>query len=37
VEKFRAWSDCRGDPDAIFSRDHLLVNIGLYWFAGEIG
>ena len=37
MEKFRAWSDCDGDPDAVFSRDHLLANISLYWFTGAIG
>ncbi len=37
LEKFRAWSDCGGDPDAVFSRDHLLANISLYWFTGAIG
>jgi pimeloyl-ACP methyl ester carboxylesterase len=37
VEKFRAWSDCGGDVDSVFSRDHLLANISLYWFTGAIG
>ncbi|MBL0406040.1 epoxide hydrolase [Microvirga aerilata] len=37
VEKFRAWSDCGGDIEAVFSRDHLLANISLYWFTGAIG
>ncbi len=37
MEKFRAWSDCGGNPDAVFSRDHLLANISLYWFTGAIG
>ncbi len=37
VEKFRAWSDCNGDVGSVFSRDHLLANIGLYWFTGAIG
>ncbi|EWY37675.1 hypothetical protein N825_16620 [Skermanella stibiiresistens SB22] len=37
VEKFRAWSDCGGDVLSVFSRDHLLANIGLYWFTGAIG
>lgn len=37
VEKFRAWSDCDGDVEAVFSRDHLLANISLYWFTGAIG
>jgi pimeloyl-ACP methyl ester carboxylesterase len=37
VEKFRTWSDCDGDVEAVFSRDHLLANISLYWFTGAIG
>jgi microsomal epoxide hydrolase len=37
VEKFRAWSDCGGDVESVFTRDHLLANIGLYWFTGAIG
>ena len=37
VEKFRTWSDSRGDVESVFSRDHLLANIALYWFTGTIG
>ena len=37
VEKFRAWSDCGGDLESVFSKDHLLANISLYWFTGAIG
>ncbi len=37
VEKFRAWSDCGGNVEAAFARDHLLANISLYWFTGAIG
>jgi pimeloyl-ACP methyl ester carboxylesterase len=37
VEKFRAWSDCDGDVERVFTRDHLLANISLYWFTGAIG
>ena len=37
VEKFRTWSDSRGDVESVFSRDHLLANIALYWFTGAIG
>jgi microsomal epoxide hydrolase len=37
VEKFRRWSDCGGDGESVFTRDHLLANIGLYWFSGAIG
>lgn len=31
VEKFRAWCDCRGDPESVFTRDELLTNIMIYW------
>jgi pimeloyl-ACP methyl ester carboxylesterase len=37
AEKFRAWSDCGGDIDSVFERDHLLADISLYWFTGAIG
>ena len=37
AEKFRAWSDCGGDVDSVFDRDHLLADISLYWFSGAIG
>jgi len=37
VEKFRAWSDCGGDIESVFSKDELLANICLYWFTGAIG
>ena len=31
VEKFRAWCDCNGDPESIFTRDELLTNVMIYW------
>jgi microsomal epoxide hydrolase len=37
VEKFRAWTDCGGDPERALSRDEMLANISLYWFTGAIG
>jgi len=37
AEKFRIWSDCGGDIEAVFTKDELLANIGLYWFTGAIG
>ena len=33
VEKFRAWSDCDGDPETCFTRDQLLTNVMLYWLT----
>jgi len=37
VEKFRAWSDCGGDVESVFTRDRLLANISFYWFTSAIG
>ncbi|MDE2005408.1 MAG: alpha/beta fold hydrolase [Rhodospirillales bacterium] len=37
AEKFRAWSDCDGDPARAIDRDRMLGNIALYWFTGAIG
>ncbi len=37
VEKFRAWSDCGGDVESVFTKDQLLADIALYWFTGAIG
>lgn len=31
VEKFRAWSDCDGNPENCFARDQLITNVMLYW------
>ena len=35
MEKFRAWSDCGGDVESVFTKDQLLANISLYWFTGH--
>jgi pimeloyl-ACP methyl ester carboxylesterase len=37
VEKFRAWTDCNGNPENAVSREEMLANISLYWFTGCIG
>jgi pimeloyl-ACP methyl ester carboxylesterase len=37
VEKFRAWSDCGGDVESVFTKDQLLADVALYWFTGAIG
>ncbi|OLL28468.1 multidrug MFS transporter [Burkholderia sp. SRS-W-2-2016] len=36
-EKFRAWSDCGGEVESVFTKDELLTNISLYWFTQCIG
>jgi pimeloyl-ACP methyl ester carboxylesterase len=33
LEKFRAWTDCGGDPVEAFGVDRLLDNISLYWLT----
>ena len=36
VEKFRAWSDCDGHPESVFTRDQLITNVMLYWVTQTI-
>ncbi len=36
IEKFYAWSDCKGDLEAHFSKDELLTNIMIYWVTETI-
>ena len=36
VEKFRAWSDCDGDPENVFTRDQLITNVMMYWVTRTI-
>jgi pimeloyl-ACP methyl ester carboxylesterase len=37
IEKFRAWSDCGGQIESRFTRDHLLTNLTIYWVTQTIG
>ncbi|MDT8717880.1 epoxide hydrolase [Clostridium sp. 19966] len=37
IEKFRDWSDCKGDLNLSFSKDELLTNIMIYWITNTIG
>jgi microsomal epoxide hydrolase len=37
VEKYRAWTDCNGDPRNALTLDEMLGNICLYWFTNCIG
>ncbi|MBM3218129.1 MAG: epoxide hydrolase [Candidatus Rokubacteria bacterium] len=36
LEKFCAWTDCRGDVLAHIGRDTLLANVTIYWVTGAI-
>lgn len=37
IEKFRTWSDCKGDLGQSFTEDELLTNIMIYWVTNTIG
>jgi pimeloyl-ACP methyl ester carboxylesterase len=37
LEKLRAWTDCGGDVETVFTRDELLTWITAYWVSGAIG
>ena len=36
LEKFRTWTDCRGDVVKHIGRDALLTNVTVYWVTGAI-
>lgn len=36
VEKFRAWSDCHGNVESVYTKDELLTNIMIYWVTETI-
>ena len=33
IERRRSWSDCRGNIESIFSKDHLINTVMLYWLT----
>ena len=35
LEKFRAWTDCDGNPENVLTRDEILDNIMLYWLPNS--
>jgi len=37
VERRRAWSDCAGDVERAFTREHLLTTASLFWLTETIG
>jgi epoxide hydrolase len=36
VDKFRAWSDCDGDVEQVFTKDQLLTNLMFYWAPNSV-
>jgi len=37
IERRRNWSDCGGDVESAFTRDHLLTTVSLFWLTRTIG
>jgi pimeloyl-ACP methyl ester carboxylesterase len=37
LDKYRAWSDCKGDVESRFTRFELLSIVSLFWFTETIG
>ena len=37
VERRRAWSDCGGDVERVFSKEDLLTTLSVYWHTRTIG
>jgi pimeloyl-ACP methyl ester carboxylesterase len=35
-ERRRNWSDCNGDIESVFDRDHLCTTAAMYWCTGAI-
>lgn len=35
VEKFKAWGDCGGHPETVFSRDEILDDVMMYWITNS--
>jgi len=36
IEKCRAWSDCGGDVESVFSKDALITNVMTYLVSGNV-
>lgn len=36
IEKFRAWSDCHGEIESVFTKEELLTNVMIYWVTQTI-
>jgi len=36
LEKFRSWSDCKGQLENSYSKDELLTNVMIYWLTNSL-
>lgn len=37
LERWRAWGDSHGDPERVFSREHMAATATIYWVTGTAG
>jgi microsomal epoxide hydrolase len=37
LERWRAWGDSHGDPERVFSREHMITTAMIYWNAHPAG
>eukprot|EP01112_Ceratiomyxa_fruticulosa_P023372 TRINITY_DN88_c0_g2_i4.p1 TRINITY_DN88_c0_g2~~TRINITY_DN88_c0_g2_i4.p1 ORF type:complete len:306 (-),score=57.29 TRINITY_DN88_c0_g2_i4:92-1009(-) len=37
IEKWRSWSDCNGNLEAVYTKDELLTNVMIYWVNNAAG
>jgi microsomal epoxide hydrolase len=37
LERWRAWGDSHGDPERVFSKEHMITNAMIYWLTGTAG
>lgn len=37
LERWRNWGDGGGDPERVFSREHMIANAMIYWITGTVG
>jgi hypothetical protein len=36
LNRLRNWSDCNGDVESVFSRDHILTNATIWWVSAAM-
>lgn len=37
LERWRSWGDSGGDPEHVFSREHMIASAMIYWITGTVG
>jgi pimeloyl-ACP methyl ester carboxylesterase len=37
LERWRSWGDSHGNPENVFSKDHMITSAMIYWLTGTAG